>query len=133
LAAVRLREAEVLFDAALYDGSYYLCGYVVELALKACVCRHLGVDEYPEGEPNLKGLFRTHDFRSLELIAGLRSSIAAKRQASFAFDANWTLATSWKPEDRYLLNFKKQNEAHDMLEALRSTPEGVLTWLSQQW
>jgi HEPN domain-containing protein len=54
LAAVRLREAEVLFDAALYDGSYYLCGYVVELALKACVCRHLGVDEYPEGEPNLK-------------------------------------------------------------------------------
>lgn len=133
LSAIRLREAEVLFEAGLYDGCFCLCGYVVELALKACVCKHLGIEDYPEGEPNLKGLFRTHDFRSLELIAGLRSSISAKRQTSFTFDANWTVATSWKSEDRYLLNFKTQSEAHDMLEALRSKPEGVLTWLSQQW
>jgi HEPN domain-containing protein len=133
LSQTRLHEAEVLFDAGLFDGSFYLCGYVVELAMKACVCRHLGVEEYPESEPNLKGLFRTHDFRSLELVAGLRSSVSAKRQASLTFDDNWTLATSWKPEDRYLLNSKNQNEAHDMLEAVRSAPEGVLTWLSQQW
>ncbi len=133
LSAIRLREAEALFEAALYDGSFYLCGYVVELALKACVCRHLGITEYPESEPHLKGFFRTHDFRSLELVAGLRSSISEKRQASFAFDANWTLVTSWKPEDRYLLNSKTQSQAHDMLEAIRSSPEGVLTWLSQQW
>jgi len=133
LSAVRLREAEVLFDAGLYDGAFYLCGYVVELALKACVCKHLGVSEYPENEPNLKPFFRTHDFRSLELIAGLRSNIAAKRAASFQFDANWALATSWRSEDRYLLNSKSESEAHDMLEALRNVQEGVLTWLSQQW
>lgn len=35
LARLRLREAEALFAAGLYDGCVYLCGYVVELALKA--------------------------------------------------------------------------------------------------
>jgi hypothetical protein len=35
LAYLRLQEAEVLFAADLYDGCVYLCGYVIELALKA--------------------------------------------------------------------------------------------------
>ncbi len=33
LAKLRLREAETLFNAGLYDGSAYLCGYVTEFAL----------------------------------------------------------------------------------------------------
>ncbi len=33
LAELRLREAETLFAAELYDGCVYLCGYVVEAAL----------------------------------------------------------------------------------------------------
>jgi len=48
LAALRLCEAEALFAAGLYDGSAYLCGYVVELALKARICRLLDVNKYPD-------------------------------------------------------------------------------------
>jgi HEPN domain-containing protein len=33
LALLRLREAEALFEAGLYDGAKYLSGYAVELAL----------------------------------------------------------------------------------------------------
>ena len=35
LALLRLSEAETLFAAGLYDGAGYICGYVLELALKA--------------------------------------------------------------------------------------------------
>lgn len=48
LACLRLKEAEALYAAGCYDGCAYLCGYVVELALKAAVCATLGIDEYPE-------------------------------------------------------------------------------------
>lgn len=45
LALLRLKEAEALFAAGLFDGCAYLCGYVVELALKARICATLGVNE----------------------------------------------------------------------------------------
>ncbi|MDG6028095.1 MAG: HEPN domain-containing protein [Candidatus Brocadia sp.] len=41
-------EAKALFDKGLYDGSCYLAGYVIELALKARVCKILDMTDYPE-------------------------------------------------------------------------------------
>jgi hypothetical protein len=35
LANLRLKEAEALFDAQLYEGAAYLCGYAVEMALSS--------------------------------------------------------------------------------------------------
>jgi len=37
LAKLRLKEAETLFEAELYDGAVYLCGYVIEFALQEFV------------------------------------------------------------------------------------------------
>jgi hypothetical protein len=37
LADLRAREAGVLLAARCYDGAYYLAGYAVECALKACI------------------------------------------------------------------------------------------------
>ncbi len=47
LALLRLREAEALHAVGLFDGAKYLSGYVLELALKARICRILDVEEYP--------------------------------------------------------------------------------------
>jgi hypothetical protein len=59
--------------------------------------------------------------------------VAEKRKASLQFDNNWALAISWKPEDRYALKLRNENDARAVLESIRETPEGVLTWLEQQW
>jgi len=66
LAKLRLREAETLFNAGLYDGSAYLCGYVIEFALKARICKLLGIDEYP-ASGRLKSAYAVHDFGQLLL------------------------------------------------------------------
>jgi HEPN domain-containing protein len=129
LSRLRLAEAEALFAAGKYDGCVYRCGYVVELALKACICKCLDIETYPDSER----LFKTHDFDMLELLAGLTVRREAQRRASAVFDYNWNLATGWKPEDRYLLDGNTEADAFAMLQALRSAPEGVLTWLSNQW
>jgi len=51
LAGAHLQHAKALLDVGLYAGSYYIAGYVVECALKACVAKlfSLTVDyEFPE-------------------------------------------------------------------------------------
>jgi len=133
LAQLRLHEAEALFAAGFYDGSAYLCGYVVELAMKACVCKTLGLTEYPDREQGLERAFKTHDFNALEVLSGLRVKISSKRNTSASFKTNWSLATAWKPEDRYVISGKSRRDAEDLLDSLRSEEEGVLIWLSQQW
>ena len=42
LARARLKEAQILFAAKRYDAATYLCGYAVEMALKARICKTLG-------------------------------------------------------------------------------------------
>lgn len=41
IARARLRDAEILSRARCFDGSVYVCGYAVEIALKARICRTL--------------------------------------------------------------------------------------------
>jgi HEPN domain-containing protein len=48
LARARLKEAQILFEAKRYDAATYLCGYAVELALKARICQTLKYTHFPE-------------------------------------------------------------------------------------
>jgi HEPN domain-containing protein len=54
LAYLRLEEAETLYASRLYDGCAYLCGYAVELALKAKICAAFGVTDYSEKGSRLR-------------------------------------------------------------------------------
>lgn len=39
LALLRLKEAQVLFANGCWSGAYYLAGYAIECALKACIAK----------------------------------------------------------------------------------------------
>ena len=47
LVSARLKDAEVLYKGKRYDGAVYLCGYAVELILKAKICKTLRWPEFP--------------------------------------------------------------------------------------
>lgn len=130
LADLRLREAEALLAAGLYDGAKYLSGYVVELALKARICRLLDVDDYPE-KGELKRVYAVHDLDQLLLLAGLRKAVDPSNKPLFD---NWSTATSWKPERRYdAVGSVAQQDAEDILNAIRDSTSGVLTWIKTLW
>lgn len=130
LAALRLREAEALFEVGLYDGCAYLCGYVVELALKARICATLDVAEYPE-RGRLRGSFLTHDFDDLKLLAGTENEFTAARPGLLA---NWSIASKWKPEQRYdPEGTYDRSAAEKILDAVRSKIDGVLPCISSHW
>jgi hypothetical protein len=124
LAALRLTEAEALYAAGLYDGVSYLCGYVVELALKARICRLLSAAQYPETGV-YKQVYTTHNFDQLLFLAGLSPKMTPATADPDLF-TNWSLATRWGPERRYKpFGTYTQQNALDLLDAPRQE-----TWRS---
>jgi hypothetical protein len=97
IAFARLRDAEVLHQAKRFDGASYLCGYSVEFALKARICKTLKWAGYPQTQSEFQGLasFKVHDLEMLLRLSGKAGVVKGK------YLAEWSGVMSWKPEDRY--------------------------------
>ena len=100
-----------------YQGAIYLCGYAVEITLKARICRTLRWTGFPETKSEFQEYqsFKTHNLEVLLRLAG-REAI---RVAHFA---DWSVVMTWDSESRYKRAGKvkvKQMQARDMIEATR--------------
>ncbi len=72
LAELRLKDGKALLDADRFQGSYYLVGYAVECALKACIARQTKQYDFPA--KNADKLY-THDLNTLLKSAGLEMNM----------------------------------------------------------
>lgn len=133
IAELRLKEAKVLYENGLYDGSVYLCGYVVEAALKARICKHLQMKEYLD-TGDMKGMFLSHDFDKLLFLSGLKNRINLANKRGTSLFKNWSLLTNWTPDIRYAIagTYNKQY-AKDLLNALEHNSDGFLVWIKRLW
>jgi len=97
IAQARLQDAHILFSSARYDGAGYICGYAVELVLKARICDTLNWAGYPANRNEFSNLlsFKTHN---LDVLLSLSSREQAIKQNHFA---DWSIVCVWNPEDRY--------------------------------
>ena len=131
LSITRAKEAKVLYRNHLYDGCVYLCGYVVELSLKAMICKHLAISEYPD-DGKMKSVFSTHEFDRLQLLAGLSKEI--DMVAKPRLFKNWSLLTTWSPSHRYKpIGTYNQQNANEMLKALNNRTWGFFSWIQTKW
>jgi hypothetical protein len=133
IAQTRLEEAKVLYTAGFYDGAYYLAGYAVETALKACICKLLDED-FPPGSGEVARAYRTHRFEDLILLAGLRKTLGLQIAADVNFQTNWSLVTSWSETKRYdVIGTSDQTKTQELLSALDDATYGILTWIKTIW
>ena len=97
IAEARLKDAKALLAARRYDGAVYLCGYAVELALKARICRALRWPGYPSttGEFRDYQSFRVHDLDVLLHLTGREDRVKA------SYFAEWSAVAQWNPSARY--------------------------------
>ena len=97
LARARLTDAKSLLRARRYDGAIYIGGYVVEIALKARICRTVKWDAFPESRKEFASLatFRTHDLDILLALSGRERQIKSRHLAE------WYGVAAWDPEVRY--------------------------------
>jgi HEPN domain-containing protein len=97
IAQARLEDARILLNNGRLDGAGYICGYAVELALKARICDTLNWSGFPENRREFENLqsFRTHNLDVLLTLSGREQMI---KQAHFA---DWSIVCVWNPEARY--------------------------------
>jgi HEPN domain-containing protein len=97
IARARLKDAEVLFGAKRYDGASYLCGYAVEIALKAKVCETLKWKGFPSTKREFEGYqsFKTHSLDVLLTLSGVEEKIKKR------YLTDWSVVAEWDPEARY--------------------------------
>lgn len=128
LAAVRLREAKLLLAANASDGAYYLAGYAVEFALKACIAKRTERHDFPDLERARDSY--THNAKKLIVTAGLESALEnAVRQSEFG--QRWRIVSKWSEESRY--SSHSPQEAHDLIEAIENRKHGILQWLKKHY
>ena len=136
--------AKALADPAVGQWSlaYYLVGYAVEFALKACILFRLpetGLLYVDTSEPiDLGGkkralkleTFRTHDYEVLIDLARLRDRLEMRKAVGDGFLQHWKDVSKWTSEARY--EQKDQPAAETLIVAVTAT-DGVLPWLKTYW
>ncbi len=130
LAEVRLREAEALLAAGLWDGAYYLAGYAVECGLKACIARRTVAEAFPP-KPEVVRDYYSHDLAKLMAVAGLAPTFDAACAADAQLRANWRLVRAWSEQSRY--TFTAEPAARTLVQAVADPTAGVLPWVTTHW
>jgi HEPN domain-containing protein len=126
LSELRLRDAEVLLEGQRWDAAYYLLGYSVECALKACVAKQFRADDVPDRK--LVNSFYTHELDKLLDIAELQMDMEREARTDSDFAINWATVKDWNETVRYDEN-RTGVDAWEMYDAVKR----VLQWLKTRW
>ena len=130
LSNIRLREARILLDNNCFEGAFYLAGYSVECALKACIAKNVRKYDFPD-KKTVNDSY-SHDLEKLIKTAGLGPIFDAEINANPDFALNWAVVKDWNEETRYL-NPISQARANDLFSAITTRNNGVITWLKRFW
>ncbi|MDQ6695491.1 MAG: HEPN domain-containing protein [Chloroflexota bacterium] len=131
LAELRIREAKILLDNKQYAGAYYLAGYSVEYALKACIARQTKRYAFPPDVERVRKMY-IHDLTRLLEPAGIQKTHAVEVASNRMFNANWTTAKDWSEQSRYEHSITRAR-ALDLYSAITDSGDGILTWLKNFW
>jgi len=129
LSNARMWEARLLFNAGEFSGAYYLAGYAVECALKACIAKATRQHDFPDKDRAQK----SYSHKALELmkVAGLYDGFEFAMRSDPVLATNWTFVTEWSEQSRY--ETWSGGKAAALLVAVSLPTGGVLPWIQMHW
>jgi HEPN domain-containing protein len=136
LAEERLVDAQALFATGRFGCAYYIAGYAVECALKACIPKQTRAESFPQKDAQK---YYSHNLDALLGFTGLEDEMKlddedaqdAKEQKQ-KLKQNWIIVRAWSEASRYESD-RYAPEARRILEAIEEPQYGVLTWLRNRW
>jgi len=123
-----LADAKHLLADGRWANAYYLAGYAVELALKACIAKTFKAETIPDKA--LVNATYSHNFTNLVGTAELTADLNNRKMAQ-AFEINWGVVVQWSEESRY--ESRGEQEAKDLIAAIEDATDGVLVWIKAYW
>ena len=125
-----LIEAQTLLDQGKFGGAYYLAGYAIECALKACISKLTNQDDFPPGRRFVEDCY-SHDLNKLVYRAGLQTDLEAALSSNTDLTSNWGVVKEWNEVSRY--ERKAEADTRALLEAITDPTKGVLPWIKTRW
>jgi len=117
IARARLADAKALRSQKRHDGAVYLCGYAVEVALKARICKTLKWTGLPTTQGEYTA-FKTFHIHALDVL--LRFSGMGDRVIT-VYEADWYIVKTWGPESIYKVpDSAVVADADDMIGAVQT-------------
>jgi len=129
LAKERVRDAKTLLAGRRWAGAYYLAGYAVECALKACIAKLMKAEEF--SDKSFAEKCWTHDFDRLVFLAGLKADREAATAADPDLSYHWIAVKDWYESSRYARVPKVK--AEELYRAITDKTHGVLPWIRLHW
>lgn len=130
ISNARRKEAATLLKAKHYAGAYYLVGYSVECALKACIAKQTRKYDFPNKDVAQKSY--VHNLEQLMRVAGLEYKLKQDMRTNATLEVNWSIVKDWGETSRYTLSTSR-NEAKDLYSACTARTNGILKWVKEQW
>ena len=129
LAKERLSDAKLLLAARHWSAAYYLAGYAVECALKACIAKMMRPEEFPD--KTFTDKCWTHNLPQLVVVAGLKEDFEIALKADPDLADKWVTVKDWSESSRYARILKM--DAEDLYAAITDKRHGVFPWLKLRW
>lgn len=129
LAQTKADDAILLFQHERYSNAFYLGGYAIEFALKACIAGRIEENTIPD-KKFISSIF-VHDLGTLMGVAGLQSELKEQENRNDIFHANWGIVSKWSEQRRY--DVADRSTTQFFLEAIINPNHGVLPWIKRYW
>jgi hypothetical protein len=128
LARLRAGDARILASHGHQQGAYYLAGYAIECALKACIAKKTRRSEFPPHPLELRNIY-THDLNVLLKTAGLEKQLEKDMKSNPKLAANWNTVKDWNQDSRYSSAGLNGSDLHKAITG----GNGVLSWIRKHW
>lgn len=129
ISKLRRKEAKILLDNGALDGAFYLLGYSIECALKACIAKNMQHHVIPE-KKFINDIY-SHNLDRLLDLSGLKKDFENDCKTNPNLAVNWAIVKDWSEESRYEYGVSPQT-VRDFYGAV-SGRSGVLVWLKKRW
>jgi AbiV family abortive infection protein len=130
ISKLRMKEAKLLLDNGFYAGAYYLLGYSVECAIKACIAKKVKKYDFPDKD--LGNESHKHNLEKLLQTAGLWHKITQDMKKNLSLDNNWANVKDWSETTRYTVNIT-QKKAEDFYASYTARRNGIYSWIKKFW
>ena len=130
LANIRIAEAQAFLAAGFPAGAYYLAGYAVECAIKACIAKNVQQYDFPDKDRVNQSY--SHSLVQFIRAANLEVEFNDANSKNKALDDFWKVVKDWSESKRYDATITT-TKATSLIAAITDPANGVLPWLMQRW
>jgi len=128
LADLRAKESHILARNGCEQGAYYLAGYAVECALKACIAKRTKRHDFPPKRDYVDKVY-SHRLETLLELAELKEQLKDDMNGNRVLAGNWLIVKKWNESKRYVSSGLQGKDLYDAITG----PNGVLSWIKQRW